>query len=94
MTVTLAFPALSVVAVEEESVALAPVDGALKVTVAPEIGLLLASVTFTTSGLAKVWPITAVCPPPETALMAVAGALPVSILARYRLLQGLSGQEV
>ncbi|MGC2234018.1 MAG: hypothetical protein WBA09_21140 [Candidatus Acidiferrum sp.] len=53
-----------------EKLALGPEDGAVKATVTPETGLPLASVTFTTSGLANAAPMVALWPPPETVVTA------------------------
>ena len=53
VAVTLAWPAAFVVAVADDSPALAPVDGAANVTVTPLTGVLLASRTVTWSEVAK-----------------------------------------
>jgi hypothetical protein len=53
-------------------VPLAPVAGAVNVTLTPEIGLLFASVTVATNALRKAWPTCALWPPPDVAVI-VAG---------------------
>ena len=53
VAVTLAWPLELVVAVVLDSAALAPEEGAEKLTTMPLSGLLLASFTATTRGLAK-----------------------------------------
>ena len=74
--VTWAWPLLLVMAVAPEG-KLTPVPA--KVTVTPEIGLLLASLTTTTSGFVKLDPTAAVCPDPDiTATLAAVPAVPVS----------------
>ena len=63
-------------------VAEAPEPGGVKVTVAPEIGLPLASVTRATSGLVKAAPTVADCPEPdETAVVLAAPAVMLKALA-------------
>ena len=63
-------------------VAEAPEPGGVKVTVAPEIGLPLASVTKATSGLVKAAPIVADCPEPdETAMVLAVPAVMLKALA-------------
>ena len=56
----------------------APVDGAVKLTAAPETRLPKASVTLTMSGFAKAVPTGADCPEPET--MAIVLATPAVIV--------------
>jgi hypothetical protein len=50
------------------NVELAPEAGAAKITVTPLTGLLLASVTVATNGLANAVPTMALCPPPPVAV--------------------------
>lgn len=56
VAVTLAMPEILVTAVVAESVALAPVVGAVNVTVAPATGLPLTSTTKAVSGVVKAEP--------------------------------------
>jgi hypothetical protein len=55
------------------NIPLAPEAGALKVTLTPETGLPLVSLTVATNGLLKAWLTCALCPPPEVAVMVEAG---------------------
>jgi hypothetical protein len=68
-----AVPALSVVTEADEAppvkVPLAPVPGAVKVTVEPATGVPLLSVTVATSGLLKAVPTPVACPDPDVALI-------------------------
>ena len=73
VAVMLAIPEASVVAVVDESAALAPVDGAANVTVTPLTGLLPASRTVTCSCAAKAAVIAADCGVPPVAAMAAGG---------------------
>jgi hypothetical protein len=66
VAVTLASPFASVVAVGPLSVALAPAAGAAKATLTPGTRLPKASLTTTTSGLAKPVATVADCPEPDT----------------------------
>ena len=63
--VTEVWPLASVWAVVADSAAVAPEPGAAKVTTTSATGLLLASVTLTTSGLANCTPLPALCGVPE-----------------------------
>jgi hypothetical protein len=73
VAVTLAMPALFVVAVALDSTALAPDDGALKFTVMPEpAGLPNESCTTAARGCAKALLVPAVCGLPELTAMAAA----------------------
>src|SRR5271154_791968 len=58
-----------IVAVPLLNVPLAPLPGAVKVTVTPDMGLPLAALTVITSGLAKALPTVAVCGVPDVAVM-------------------------
>src|SRR5579884_2588823 len=65
-------PVIAVATVEPLSVALAPLDGAVNVTVAPDTGLLPTSVTVATRRLAKEVFTGVLCPLPLVAVMTVA----------------------
>ena len=62
-----------IVAVPFENVPLAPVDGAVKITDAPTIGLLELSVTLACSAVVNAEPIMALCEAPAVAVMLDAG---------------------
>ena len=62
----------------------APVAGAVKVTVTPLTGLLLASVTVATNGLANAVLIVALCPPPLVAVR-FAGGPTVLVLVKAKI---------
>ena len=66
---TLATPEKFVAAVGLESVALAPDEGAVKVTVAPLTGLPPPSVTVTCNAVVNCVPTAALCVPPPVAAM-------------------------
>src|ERR1700760_1667508 len=84
--VTLAIPEALVVAVELERNALAPVVGAAKVTVAPLIGVPLASFTMTCRGTAKLLLTTADCAVPPTCAV---GAAPPAVLVSEKFAERL-----
>ena len=63
----------AVVTLAPLNVALAPLDGAVKATVTPEIGFDAESVTFACSALANAVPAVALCGVPETATIAGGG---------------------
>lgn len=65
VAVTWAIPAALLTAELLESAALAPLAGTVKVIVAPETGLLFASLTMTASGMANTELTLADCEPPE-----------------------------
>jgi len=71
VAVTVAIPDAFVVAEVEESVALAPVAGAVYVTVAPETGAPAASTTSVESAVVNAVPIRVFCPLPPLALRVV-----------------------
>ena len=70
VAVMLAIPDAFVVAVVEDSAALAPVNGAANVTVTPLTGLLPASRTVTCNGVANAAPIADDCGVPPVATIA------------------------
>jgi hypothetical protein len=65
------------------NVPLAPVAGAVKITETLGTGLLLASVTVATSGLANAVPTAALCPPPLVAVR-FAGGPTVLVLVKAK----------
>ncbi|MGH3637341.1 MAG: hypothetical protein ACRDTS_25300 [Mycobacterium sp.] len=80
LAVTTAAPSLPVMAAPDESVALAPPAGAVKVTLTPGTGLLYASSTLTPSGVAKAAPMGVDCPLPD-ATARLTGAAGVTVTA-------------
>jgi hypothetical protein len=68
VAVIVAVPFEAVTLLLDESTALAPEDGAGKVTVTPPSGLPKGSFTVTFKGFAKAFPTTADCDPPEVAV--------------------------
>jgi hypothetical protein len=72
VALTLARPALLVIAEALDRIALAPDDGAEKVTVTPETGLPPASVTVTCSGVVKALFMAADCVVPPVAVIMAA----------------------
>src|SRR5579863_2254147 len=73
VAVTLATPALLVTAVPLDKTAPAPVDGGVKVTVAPATGIPLASFTVACSAFGNAAPNRADCTPPPVAVILAGG---------------------